>query len=210
MATLTAVVKQLMPIVAADPSQRDALKGIVAQAQTSLKSGDFQTASGHVDSLKAMLDAGGTPADAASPQASDPQAAAAKPAAPHITKARVAWVATRQKVEKDLGGLHDAFASAFKGHDKEADLVKAFRSRVDTVLDTLDEKLSHKLDDLNNATDSAQRAKLVQEAQRILGDYEKHVASDQTIAALDSNPFVPLSIQKTMNATLAALSKAIR
>jgi hypothetical protein len=36
------------------------------------------------------------------------------------------------------------------------------------------------------------------------------VASDQTIAALDSNPFVPLSIQKTMNATLAALSKAIR
>ncbi len=146
----------------------------------------------------------------AAPQTSDAQTAVGKPAAPQIAKARVAWVATRQKVEKDLGGLHDAFATALKGHDMETDLVKAFRSRVDTGPDTLDEKLSHKLDELNNATDDAQRSKLVQEAQRILHDYENHVASDQTIAALDSNPFVPMSIQKTMNATLAALSKAIR
>jgi hypothetical protein len=209
-ATLTSVVKQLMPLVAADPSQRDALKGIVTQAQSSLKSGDLQTASGHVDSLRAMLDAGGTQTGAANPPAPAAQDTAAKPASPQIAKARTAWVATRQKVENDLGGLHDAFSSAFKGHDKEADVVKAFRSRVDTVLDTLDEKLSHKLDELNNAADPSQRTKLVQEAQRILGDYQKHVASDQTIAALDNNPFVPLSIQKTMNATIAALSKAIR
>jgi hypothetical protein len=39
--------------------------------------------------------------------------------------------------------------------------------------------------------------------------YTKHVASDPTITALDKNPFVPLSIQKTMTATLTALSKAI-
>jgi hypothetical protein len=50
----------------------------------------------------------------------------------------------------------------------------------------------------------------VQEAQRILNDYERQVSSDQTIAALDSHPFVPMAIQKTMNTTLAALSKAIR
>jgi hypothetical protein len=51
---------------------------------------------------------------------------------------------------------------------------------------------------------------LVSEARSLIDGYSKHVASDETIAALDKNPFVPLSIQKTMTATLAALSKAIR
>jgi hypothetical protein len=44
----------------------------------------------------------------------------------------------------------------------------------------------------------------------LIDGYSKHVASDATIAALDKNLFVPLAIQTTMTATLAAFSKAIR
>jgi hypothetical protein len=44
----------------------------------------------------------------------------------------------------------------------------------------------------------------------LIDGYSKHVAGDETIAALDKNPFVPLATQKMMTATLAALSKVIR
>jgi hypothetical protein len=89
-------------------------------------------------------------------------------------------------------------------------VTKAFRTRVDTVLSTLDEGLAHRLDAVNSATDSGLRGKLVQEAHALIGQYSKHIASDPTIAALDKNPFVSLSIQKTMTDTLSALSKTIR
>ena len=228
-ATLTGLVKQLMPLIAADPTQRDALKGILAQAQTSLKSGDLDTAGGHVDTLRAMLDGAGAQANGqAGPASGGPQgtmgqgatdgngaaspdpAAAMQAASPAIAKARQAWVATRQKVEGDLGKLHGTFASALQGHSMQDELTKTLRSRVDTVLGTLDDALAHTLDGVNGATDPAQRAKLVEDAHALIGRYQAHVASDETIALLDDNPFEPLAIQKTMTATLAALSKAIR
>ncbi|MBV9757510.1 MAG: hypothetical protein JO047_10685 [Alphaproteobacteria bacterium] len=118
-------------------------------------------------------------------------------------------MATRQKVDSDIGNLHNAFTAAFKGHGRHGDLTKAFRDRVDSVLGTLDEALAHKLEAVNAAADPGDRTKLVQEAHVLIASYTKHVANDPTIAELDKNPFVPLSIQKTMTATLTALSKAI-
>lgn len=228
-ATLTGLVKQIMLLIAADPTQRDALKGILAQAQTSLKGGDLDAAGGHVDTLRAMLDGAGAQANGqAGPAGGGPQAApdqgvmngngAAPPdptaamqaASPAIAKARQAWIATRQKVEGDLGKLHGTFASALQGHAMQDELTRTLRGRVDTVLGTLDEALAHTLDGVNGATDPAQRAKLVEDAHALIGRYQAHVASDETIALLDDNPFEPLVIQKTMTATLAALSKAIR
>jgi hypothetical protein len=156
-------------------------------------------------------------AAAAAPAAEAPPALPAAPDAAQTAartatnvKARAVWVATRQKVERDLGTLHGAFASAFKGHAAEGKLIQAFRARVDTVLDTLGEELAHTLDAVNGAADPAQRQKLVEQAHAHIAQYTKHVATDHTIGALDRNPFVPLSIGKTMSATLAALSKTIR
>lgn len=209
-AALAGLAKQIMPLIAADPTQRDALKGILAQAQTSLKGGDLDAAGGHVDTLRAMLDGAGAQANGQAGTASPDPATAGQAAAPAIAKARQAWVATRQKVEGDLGKLHGAFASALQGHSMQDELTETLRSRVDSVLGTLDEALAHTLDGVNGATDPAQRAKLVEDAHALIGRYQAHVASDETIALLDSNPFAPLAIQKTMTATLAALSKAIR
>jgi len=150
---------------------------------------------------------------AAEVAAAPPDAAAAAQAAARTAtnaQARAVWVATRQKVELDLGQLHGAFTSAFKGHQSEGKLTQAFRARVDTVLDTLGEELAHTLDAVNGAADPAQRQKLVEQAHAHIAQYAKHVATDPTIGALDRNPFVPLSIGKTVSATLAALSKTIR
>ena len=180
---VVALVQRLMQ---ADPATQGALKGLAVQVQSALKSGDLATAGRLSDQLSAGLD--GTPAAQAATPA--PPAAAAETAARNATnaKARLAWVATRQKVDGDLGKLHDAFTSAFKGHPAEGDVTKAFRARVDTVLHTLDEGLAHRLDAVNSATDPALRGKLVQEAHALIGQYSKHVASDPTIAALDRIP----------------------
>ncbi len=200
---LTDLVKQMIPALAADPSRAAALKGLAVSAQTSLKAGDAGGAQSSIAALQGALGQGGATNGAvpAPPPAPTPS--------PAIVKARQVWVATRQKVETDLDKLHGSFASAFKGHGRQADLTKAFRTRVDGVLGKLDEALAHKLDAVNNAANPTERAKLVQEAHTLIDGYSKHVASDPTITEVDRNPFAPLALRKTITASLSVLSKSI-
>ncbi len=135
--------------------------------------------------------------------------AAAPPAALYV-KSRMAWVATRAKIESDIAKLHGALTSAYQGHGAAETLEKAFQTHVEVMLNALDHSLAEKLDEVNQATDAAQRAQLVQQARQIMQRYEAYVASEPIIAKLDANPFVPIAIEKTLTATLTALSKAVR
>ena len=125
-------------------------------------------------------------------------------------KSRMAWVATRAKVESEIARLHGALTSAYQGHGAAEHLEKAFQARVEAMLNRLDHSLADKLDEVSQAADSGQRAQLAQEARQIMQRYESYVASEPMIAKLDANPFVPVAIEKTLTATLAALSKAVR
>jgi hypothetical protein len=210
MAALTSVVKQLMPIVSADPSQRDAVKDIVTQAQTSLKGGDLGTASGHLDNLRAMLDGAGAQAQTApTAPAAGSSAAPGNGAAATFTKSRLVWLAARKKVDGDINKLHDEFMGVLKDHAKADDIGSAFRKRVGGVMDTLDESLAHKLDEMAKNTDASQHPKLVQDAKQLIQNYQSFLANEPLIARLDNNPFTPLAIEKTMTATLSALDKAL-
>lgn len=233
---LTALVKQMMDVIAADPTKKSALAELATDAQASLKRGDLRQAAAGIDVLRQAMSAGSTSNGAAAPSTAPngatpnappsngaasnapaansaaPNGAAGQPdaaAAPAIAKARMAWVATRQKVETDLSKLQAAFGSAFKGHEQEDQLAKAFHDRVETVLDTLDDGLARTLDAVNNAKDPTERQKLVQQAHSLLRKYREHVATDPTIAAIDHNPFVPMALGKTMNTTIDALDRAI-
>ena len=201
---LAGLIKQMTAVIAQDPSRKAALLGLATGAQTSLKQGDLAAAAAGIDTLRQALGPSATPG----PQPAPGGASTAGGASPAIAKSRAAWIATRKKVEADIAGLHGAFSSSLKGHGMADELGTLFRTRVDTVLDTLDEALAHKLDDIDKA-DAAGRAKLVDDAHALIARYQAHVAGDPTIALLDKNPFTPLAIEKTMTATLAALSKAI-
>jgi len=72
------------------------------------------------------------------------------------------------------------------------------------MMNALDHSLAEKLDEVNQAADAGQRARLVQEARQIMQRYESYLASEPLIAKLDANPFVPVAIEKTLTATLAA------
>ncbi len=190
---LTEAVRRVVAAVTNDPSRKAELTTLATQAQAALRAGDPATAASAIAQLEAALAGGARPAAGASA----------------FAKARVAWIATRKKVENDIDKLQGAFTAAFKDHPVGPDLGTAFKARADKVLDALDETLAHKLDEVTRATDAAQHARLVQEARQIIQRYETTIASDPTIKALDENPFVPVSIQKTMTATLSTLSKLI-
>jgi hypothetical protein len=205
LATVTGMVKQLVPFLGAVPGLGDMVKEIAAAVQASIKAGDLDRAHGLADQLREIL--GGIGAQGAS----SPPAAAPQPKrAPAHAKARQAWVATRKKVADEVDKLHDTFSSAIDGHGMADQLAKTFRERVDGVLETLDESLAHTLEAVDNATDEAERAKLVQQAHATVQRFQAHVASDPVVAMLDRNPFVPLSIAKTVGTTLSALSKSVR
>lgn len=165
------------------------------------------------DQSAAPPDQTATPAPAATTASTDQPAASAAPgngAAATYTKSRMVWMATRQKMDGDIGKLHDAFMTVFKDHSQADALNKAFGDRISAVMEQFDEALAHKLDEIAANTDPAQHAKLVQEAQVQVQRYQSYLASEPLIATLDSNPFTPLAIEKTMTATLSALSKALR
>jgi hypothetical protein len=78
------------------------------------------------------------------------------------------------------------------------------------MLGTLDHSLSEKLDEVNQTANPGDRARLVAEAQRIMQRYQDYLSSEPLIAKMDSNPFAPIAVHKTLTATLAALSKSVR
>jgi hypothetical protein len=223
-ARLSGLVKQLMALMPSKPPGADAMKTAAQGAQASLKSGDLAAASQQADALARMLAAASkqqppaaassadSPAPAtaapASPTPASPTPAPA-PASPVLAKARMTWVATRKKIEGELEKLHAELTSVYKGHGVAADLDKAFRAKVEPIMTSLDESLTQKLDEVSSSTDPAAHAKLVQEARQIIVGYEHYLAGEKLIAKLDANPFVPLTIEKTLTASLGVLSKAV-
>lgn len=191
--TLSDLVKR---IAQADPTKQADLKNLAIQAQGALKSGDANGANAVMQQLQKALDSTGG-------KGADPAAKVA------IVKARLAWLGARKKVESDIDAVQKELSAAVKDHAKAADLESGFRLRVEKVMNELDEQLADKLDEVVQAADPAQHQKLVAEAKQIMQRYEKFLASDKTLADLESNPFHPIAVQKTMTATLEILNRTI-
>jgi hypothetical protein len=208
--TLNDLAQQMRLAITANPVQERFLKPIALKAAQALKDGDLTAAASGIAALQGALGTAAAPTSGAAAANSGPAARKEPASQKTIANARIAWIATRQKVEADLDKLHAAFTKAFKGHHMEADLTGVFRQRVDTVLDTLDENLAHMLNDLNDTSDMAERSNLVDGAHALIAKYVDHIDTDKTIEQLDRNPFIPVAIRKTMEATLTTLSRAIR
>jgi len=126
-----------------------------------------------------------------------------------LVKAKDAWLATRQKMESDIAKLRSSFADTFKGHEEADVLTAGFEAAVESVMIELDEELAHRLADVVNTDDPTEHAKVAADAKKIIQRYEAFLASDSTIAEIDSNPLVPLAIQKMLTATLKVLNQVI-
>ena len=220
---LTDLVKQMVTVMGTDPARGQGLKALATQAQSALKSGDMDHAQSAIGDLRTALGqpaspdtgaAAGTPAAPASAAngAPAPNTAAPNTAAPNMAalgKAKLAWSAARKKVESEVGKLHAEMTKHYKDHGFGGELDKFFSAKVEPMMTNLDESLVKKLDEVTKNTDPAAHTKLVGEAKTIIKGYESYLAGEPIIKKLDENPFVPLSIGKTLTATLEALSRAV-
>ena len=78
------------------------------------------------------------------------------------------------------------------------------------MLDSLGAVLADVLANVKQASNEADRAKLLAEAQTVIHAYGQHAATCPTIAALDKNPFMPLAIGTTITAALDAILRSVR
>jgi hypothetical protein len=201
---LTGLVRRMIPLIAFDPSRQDTMKALAVTAQAAVKANDAAAAKTSIAALEKAI---------AGFEDSDKQSAAtAAPVGPDnsrvLAKARSAWLATRKHVDADLGKLLVAIKTTYRDHSELAAIEKHVQQQLDTVLDALDDELAEKFDELSKAP-PADRPGLVADAKKILERYQQHIATDSVIGDLDDNPFVPISVQKTVTAALSALSRSL-
>ena len=208
-AELTALVKQMMTVIAGNPAQKATLTQLATTAQASLKQGNLQQAQAAIANLQQAL-TGAASAGAAVQNGAAPGAPAADPAATQkLQKSQQIWTATRAKIDAELQKLSKAVLAAAEGEDIAQGLEQQFTSAVEPVLQTLDDSLSDALSKAAAATDPAERQKQTQQAQALIAKYQQFVAGNPIISHLDKNPFVPLAIEKTLTATITALSASV-
>lgn len=186
--------------------QNAALKGdmarLASQANAGLNGDNLGAAVAAIEKLREGLDA------AANGQgsANDGQAA---PGTETYAKSRDAWLATRKKIEGEIEKLRGQIVATYQEEGIGAELDRLYRAKVASVMTTLDESLATKLDEVSKETNAARRIALINQARTILEDYQSFVADDPIIPQLDKNPFVELSIQQTVTATLSALVRTV-
>lgn len=190
-----------------DAALKADLGRMATQANALLRGNNLPEASQRIDQLRAALDRAGVPAGNGADGAAGTAGGASTVT---YAKSRLAWLAARKKVESEIDKLRGEIVNTYNNMDGIVDKLEAsYRDRVAPVLVALDESLADKLDAATNATDSTVRAGLVAEAKAIMQRYQSYLSSEPLIKDLDDNPFVPLAIQQTVSATLAALEKAV-
>ena len=219
--TVAGLMKLIPDAVAHAPAEKGQLVELAAAANAAIKASDLAKATEIAEELEEALKAitGQAPQGAAAGQNGAAQNAAqngagqngtaASAAAAKLKTSSLAWAATRKAVEGQIGTLHGKMVEAYKDHGFGADLDKFFKSKVEPVLEQLDESLVEALADVGRATEAGQQKGLVEQAQKIVARYEGYVASEPLIKKLDNNPFVDLKIEETLSKTLMALNKTL-
>lgn len=212
---LAALAPRIPQVAGEDAARRAALMKFATDANVNIKTNNLTYAAAAIEQLRRAL-------DGAAPAAS-PEAPAASPAQPDEAKQKAreaafsagtygksgaVWVATRTKMQTELDKLRAAILAAYQGQAFVGEIEAKFSEKTAPVLQTLDTRLSDTLAGMANAADAEARSKLIDEAHEVIGEYRAY-ASNGLLADLDANPFAPVAIQSTVNATLTQLEKAL-
>ena len=201
---LAALIPRIGPAAGSNAELLTQLKKFATDATVNIKTSNLTYAAAAISQLEIALGKA-APNGSAAPAAAAP----ASGGAAIYDKSRQAWIAAHQKFTTDIQKLGAALVSTYQGEGIGADVQKRYQEVVAPLLTTFDASLADKLGEATKATDPALRTQLVGEARAIMTRYTAALANP-VITDLDSNPFVPLSIQQTLSATLSGLSAAIR
>jgi hypothetical protein len=195
--TLGELAKRIPEVAGQDATLRGKLVALVQDAGAKIKAADLAGAGTVIASLRDALDVKST--------TSPDQGQAGLETYRTFAKK---WLDMRQQVEDEMEKLRLTIADAYKGDVSQPAIDQAFRATTAPVLRTLDASLAVKLEAAGKAAQAEARQKLVAEALGVIDGYRTY-AADKLLADLDNNPFVPLSLQASLNATLAELAAEI-
>lgn len=185
-------VKQLKPqiqeAVARGGETGDAIRARLSEAKTLAQADRYSEANGSLDELEQLL---------ATPTGSEGSIV-------DFAKARLEWVAAKQNVEGQLHGLRTAVLAEF---DDEEALESV--EKLDRVLARFNEGLTDSLDDLYNA-EADRKSDVARKALAIAASYRGYVESDDLVAHVDENPFMPTSVRDTLTTPLAGIESRLQ
>ncbi len=218
---LTGLVRQMMPVIAADASRGNDLKGMASAAGNAVKAMQ-PDATQLVDAFEAAI--GGTGGPAAAPStdpapATTAQTGSPAPATPPdpakakaLEESPKLWNDTISTVASGIDKLKDAIRKDFasEGPDVVADIEKNL-DRISKITERFDATLAELLKAAHEAVDDAARKAQLTKAKSVLAEHIKYAASEPLIGMLDDNPFgVSLDIKKTLVNNLKQLADVVR
>jgi hypothetical protein len=118
------------------------------------------------------------------------------------------WEKAKKQVHAELGKLEAAIVKEFAEEPKISE-IKSSLKKLEQVLGGFDERLRDKLDEAMNAKPD-DLPPLHEEALGILEEYLDYVDTDGFIDAVDSNPFVPVSVREPLDTTLNEIAGQLR
>jgi hypothetical protein len=129
----------------------------------------------------------------------------------NFKKARAAWVRVKMQAEADLEKVKDGARMHYLADaDQFPKVVKGCKD-IDTILDNLDDELRDTLDEYAK-TPVSNRAKLKtlsETASEVLDKYQKYVASDPILKAIDQKEFADVTVHAPITKALADLRRAL-
>jgi hypothetical protein len=125
-----------------------------------------------------------------------------------LQQSRLAWEATLKKVRADKAKLTKEIVDRFQG-DPGLEQAQRAAARVTQALESFDEELTDILDRALNAENPEARSKFHGEAAAIIEAYLANLDADPVIAMLDTNPYMPVAIHKTLATTLNMLASKL-
>lgn len=152
-----------------------------------------------------------TPSTAPSPASSPSPANAGAPKDVSIVKlqqARLAWDAARKKVRGEITALQKEILKKAQGEPDFGEIALVIKD-FESLKNGFDEQLIDKLDEALNAQPE-QRQRLHGQAAALIQRYQAEVDGHPLLRSLDDNPFLPVTVQATLNRTLGYLSQQLK
>lgn len=164
---------------------------MLAFASSKVDAGDFTAADQALAALAPLI---------AGLAAGTDSATRSRTGAVNYAKARLAWLAARKKAQGEIERLRQAIRSAFAPGATSDDAAD----------DELSSDDAEALDDALNAAEDDRRLALNRQAQAQIADFLGDVESEPLLLNLDDNPFLPVTVQATLQATLRTLAATLK
>lgn len=147
-----------------------------------------------------------TAATSGKPVIETPQAKQKPLGAVAYGKLLLAWDQAKKKSAVELQKLEKTILDEFAG-DPDLNEIRGDLRQLDDILGHFDNSLADELDAAMSSADDAVRASHHQAALAIISRYLGYVDSDPFLKELQTNPFMPLTVQATLSGTLKVLAK---